>query len=654
MDRMSELVKLLNRYAYQYYTLDEPTVSDQEYDALYDELTALEEITGKKLPDSPTVRVGGQTISSFKSFRHRQKLYSLDKTQTEAGIDDFVKKIEKFLPEKRHRFTVEKKFDGLTLSITYRNGYLETAATRGDGEVGEDVTEQIKTIRTVPLKIPFQGLVEVQGEGLMRLSELEKYNQKEDVPLKNARNGVAGAIRNLDPKVTKKRNLDFIAYNFGYYEDLEVVTQEDVRNLLRDWGFLTDDAFSVADTAEEIKKAIRNIEKNREKLDFLIDGAVVKLDRMRDREEVGFTEKFPRWAIAFKYKAEETSTVLNDVTWQVSRTGKLNPLAVLEPVDLMGVTVKRATLNNMQDIKKKGVKIGDRVFVRRSNDVIPEIMGVAETYAESKEIERPVYCPACGAPVLEENVFLYCSNKENCAPCIVSKLAHYASKPCMDIEGFSDKTAEQLFNDLNVKTAADLYRLTKDRLLTLDGFKEKKADNLIQSIEKSKQTTFARFLYAIGIPNIGKKSAEQLAVKFPNLDKLTAASKEDLLKVADFGGIMADSVLKFFADEANKKLLDELFAVGISFREEEASNGAFSGINAVLTGSLIRYKRSAAAKEIKARGGSVSDTVSAKVNLVIAGEDAGQKLDKAKKLGIKIIGEDEFEKMLSEEVGDAT
>lgn len=651
---MSELVKLLNRYAYQYYTLDEPTVSDREYDALYDELVALEEKTGTRLPDSPTVRVGGQTISAFKSFLHRQKLYSLDKTQTEDGIDDFVKKIEKFLPEKQHRFTVEKKFDGLTLSITYRNGFLETAATRGDGEVGEDVTEQIKTIRTVPLKIPFKGLVEVQGEGLMRLSELKKYNEKEDVPLKNARNGVAGAIRNLDPKVTKKRNLDFIAYNFGYYEDLDVETQEDVRNLLRTWGFLTDDAFSVADTAEDIKKAIRNIEKNREKLDFLIDGAVVKLDRMRDREEVGFTEKFPRWAIAFKYKAEETSTVLNDVTWQVSRTGKLNPLAVLEPVDLMGVTVKRATLNNMQDIKKKGVKIGDRVFVRRSNDVIPEIMGVAETYPESKEIERPVYCPACGAPVLEENVFLYCSNKENCAPCIVSKLAHYATKPCMDIEGFSDKTAEQLFNDLNVKTAADLYRITKEQLLTLDGFKEKKADNLIKSIEKSKKTTFARFLYAIGIPNVGKKSAEQLAVKFPNLQKLTEASKEDLIKVADFGGIMADSVLKFFADEANKKLLDELFAVGISFREEETSNGAFSGINAVLTGSLIRYKRSAAAKEIKARGGSVSDTVSAKVNLVIAGEDAGQKLDKAKKLGIKIIGEDEFEKMLSEEVGDAT
>lgn len=645
MERMRELVDLLNKYAKEYYELDNPTVSDMEYDALYYELVSLENEYGA-LPDSPTHRVGGAPLKEFVPYTHKLRLYSLDKAKGFEELEEYFTKIEKsvgYLPP----MTVEHKYDGLTLSITYNDGKIVSAATRGDGVVGETVTEQVKTIKTVPLTIPYKGEIEIQGEGLMRLSSLKKYNEKASVPLKNARNGVAGAIRNLDPKVTAKRNLDFVAYNVGYVSENIFKTQEDVNCFLRQNGFLTDDSFSVVKSFDEAKNAINRIEENRTKIDFLIDGAVLKINDFSIRDELGFTEKFPRWALAYKYEAEETTTVLKDVVWQVSRTRKLNPLAVLEPVDLMGVTVRHATLNNWLDIQRKGVKINSRVFIRRSNDVIPEITGIAELTPDSVDIKKPLVCPACGAPVKEEGAFLYCTNPEKCAPAIVATLDHFASKGCMDIDGFSEKTAELLYNEFSVKYPYQLYALTVEDLLKLDGFKQKKAQNLIDGINKSKDITLDRLIFALGIPTVGKKAAKQLADKFLSIDKLKSASVEEIVELDDFGQIMAENVFAYFHNEENLSQIEKLFESGVTIRHEEAKEGIFSGKNVVLTGSLSHFKRSQAAQIIHNLGGKTSESVSKSVNLVIVGEDAGSKYDKAVKLGIEIWDENKFLSVIS-------
>ncbi len=644
---MRQMVDLLNRYAREYYELDEPTVSDAEYDKLYYELVDLEKSTGVTLPDSPTHRIGGAPLKEFSQYKHKLQLYSLDKAKDDDELDGYFSRVLKACGT-FPKMTVEHKFDGLTLSITYKGGQLVVAATRGDGVHGEDVTAQVKTIKSVPLTIPYQGEIEIQGEGLMRLSVLQKYNETAATPLKNARNGVAGAIRNLNPKVTASRRLDFVAYNVGY-SDYRFDSQEEVNAFLKKNGFLTDDIFSVVFDENGVKNKLKEIEENRADFDFLIDGAVIKIDDFAIREELGYTEKFPRWALAYKFEAQETTTVLKEVKWQVSRTSKINPLAVLEPVDLMGVTVQRATLNNFSDIQKKGIKLNSRVFIRRSNDVIPEITGVAEHYEHSEEIAKPAVCPSCGAPVKEEGAFLYCTNPNRCAPTIISALDHFASRPCMDIEGFSEKTAEILFNELGVKYPYQLYDLKKEELLKLEGFKDKKADNLLASIEKSKNTTLDRFIFAIGISGIGKKTAKQLADRFETLDNVRRATEDELLNLDDFGQILARNVVEFFADEANAQLVDELLKRGINIKLEEKREGVFSGKTVVLTGSLTRFKRSAAAALIVERGGKVADSVSKNVNLVIVGADAGSKLQKAQKLGIEIWDEAAFAKVLDEE-----
>ena len=644
MERMKELIALLNRYAKEYYELDNPTVSDMEYDALYYELVELEKEYGT-LPDSPTHRIGGAPLKEFIPYKHKLKLYSLDKAKGDEELEAYFIRLEKmlgFIPE----MTVEHKFDGLTLSITYKGGELVTASTRGDGTTGETVTAQVKTIRSVPLTIPYKGEIEIQGEGLMRLSSLRKYNETASVPLKNARNGVAGAIRNLDPKITAKRNLDFVAYNVGYCSENIFNSQTEVHDFLIKNGFLCDDVFSVVKTVDEAKKAINKIEENRQNLDFLIDGAVLKVNKLNLREELGFTEKFPRWALAYKFEAEEVTTLLKDVVWQVSRTRKLNPLAVLEPVELMGVTVKRATLNNFSDIQKKGIKLNSRVFIRRSNDVIPEITGLAELTPESKDINKPEVCPACGAPVKEEGAFLYCTNPEKCAPAIVATLDHFAQKSCMDIDGFSEKTAELLYNEFGIKYPYQLYDLKPEDLMKLDGFKQKKAQNLINGIEKSKEVTLDRFIFALGIPTIGKKTATQLADAFGSIEKLKTATAEELCKLDDFGGVMAENVVKFFSEQENTEQIEKLFERGVKVINTENKEGIFSGKNVVLTGSLSHYTRSVAADLIKKNGGKVSDSVSKSVNLVIAGEAAGSKLEKARKLGTEIWDEAKFVEML--------
>ena len=641
--RMKELVDLLNKYASLYYEQDAPVVSDAEYDALYDELRRLEESEGYSLKNSPTHRVGGAPQKKFEQSKHLLRLYSLDKCQS---IDEFyewcarTEKVVSPLPT----LTAEYKFDGLTLNLLYDNGKLVQATTRGDGVTGEIVTAQVRTISKLPREIEYKGRIEIQGEGILRLSNFNKYNLTAAEPLKNARNGVAGAIRNLNPAVTAERNISFFAYNVGY-SDKTFETQKDIRDFLIEQGFETEGDFALVSTREEIEEYINRAEEMRSGLDYLIDGLVFKVNNLSYRDELGYTEKFPKWAIAYKFKADEMTTVLNDVVWQVSRSAKLNPLAILEPVDIGGVTVKKATLNNYGDILRKNVKIGDRVFIRRSNDVIPEIMGVAETYDHSKQVEKPTVCPACGAPVKEVGAFLYCTG-EHCAPQVISALDHFASKDAMDIEGFSEKTAEQFYNEIGLRTLVDLMNLKAEDMFELEGFGDKKISNLIGSIEKSKKTTADRFLYALGVDGIGKKTAKDLIKRFRTLKNLAEATEDELASVDGIGGILAKNIVDYFSDKGNRKLVADLLDSGIILEEKEEIDGVLKGLKFVLTGSLPTLKRGEATLLIEQNGGEVASSVSKTVDIVLAGEDAGSKLQKAEKLGIKIISEEEFLSMI--------
>lgn len=646
MSRQREITDILNRWAHEYYVLDNPSVSDKEYDALYDELRRLEEESGVVYPDSPTRRVGGEPIKEFARHEHIERLFSLDKCVSEDELRAFLTRVEKAAGQGVEH-TVEYKFDGLTVCLTYENGAFKGAATRGNGVVGEDVTAQVLTIRSFPLTISYQGVLEVRGEAVIRLSVLEKYNQTAAEPLKNARNAAAGAIRNLDPKVTEIRKPDIYFYDVNFRSEGAPLSQVEAHEFLKREGFKVFPHFKVCSSAEEVVAAVAEIERERKNIDVLTDGAVIKVNAASVREDMGATDKFPRWAIAYKFEAEEVTTLLKDVIWQVGRTGKLTPLALLEPVELAGVTVQRATLNNLGDIQRKDVKIGSRVLVRRSNEVIPEILGVTEHTQESRDVVPPTVCPYCGGPLKENGANLFCLNK-NCEPRIAAALAHFASKNAMDIDGFSENTATLLIQKKGVKSYADLYELTAADLADLDGFKDKKIQNLLGAIEKSKTPTLAAFIYAIGVGGIGKVGAKDLAKKFGTLERVQAATREELVEMENVGEITADSILAFFASEENLAELAKLQALGVQIKEDAPvqTEGVFAGEKVVLTGTLSGFKRSEAQKIIESLGGECLGSVTAKTTLVLAGEEAGSKLDKAKKLGIKIIGEEEFLAMI--------
>lgn len=635
---MRELVDTLNKYAYEYYVLDNPSVPDREYDKLYDELQILEGETGVREQDSPTRRVGGEPISAFKKHEHIYRLYSLDKCVTEDELSAFDERVRKVVPDPT--YTVEYKFDGLTMCLTYENGLFVRATTRGNGIVGEDVTAQALTIKSFPLKIDRKDVMEIQGEAIIRLSVLEKYNATADEPLKNARNAAAGAIRNLDPKVTEKRRPEIIFYNVNYAENGGFDSQLEIFDFLKRNGFKTFDFLRVCKNLDEVKAAIDEIEVGRRSIDVLTDGAVVKLNSVKEREILGYTDKFPRWAAAYKFEAEEAETTLRSIRWQVGRTGKLTPLGIVDPVELAGATVRKATLNNYGDILKKRVKIGGRVLIRRSNEVIPEILGALGDDGEA--VEKISVCPYCKTSILEIGANLFCPN-EKCRPRVIAGLANFACKDGMNIDGFSEKTAGALYDEFGIEKFSELYTINREKLISLDGFKDKKADNLLSAIEKSKNVALPNFIFALGIDGVGKKTAKDLAKKLKTLGGIANASVEELASLDDVGEVMSKSIFDYFRSEKNKNEIEKLLCAGVKITEQtEVKSGSFSGEKVVLTGSLTSYTRSEAGKLVEERGGEIQSSVTKTTTLVIAGEAAGSKLDKAKKLGITVIGEEEF------------
>ncbi len=644
MERMKQLVEQLNKYAHEYYVLDNPTVSDKEYDRLYDELVALEKSTGEVLFNSPTKRVGGQPISSFKKHKHIERLYSLDKATEYEQLIAFNKRINK--DNQDCEYTVEYKFDGLTICITYDEGKFVCASTRGNGVEGEDVSAQALTIKSFPLCIDFKGKLEVQGEAIIRLSVLEEYNKTATEILKNARNAVAGAIRNLDPKVTEKRRPEIMFYNVNYIEGKEFKTQVESVEFLKENGFKVHPFLRVCPNIDAVMSAIKEIENSRKNLDILTDGAVLKLNDIKRREELGSTDKFPRWAIAFKFEAEETTTIINDVIWQVGRTGKMTPLGLLEPTELAGATVKKATLNNYGDIQRKGVLIGARVLVRRSNEVIPEILGTTEVFDYCKPVVKPTVCKYCGSEVVEIGANLFCPNKA-CRPRVIAKVVNFACKNGFDIDGFSEMTAGLLFDEFSVQNFSDLFTLDREKLLKLDGFKDAKTDNLLIAIENSKTIDFDKFIYALGIDNVGKKTAKDLSKNFSDINELMLATKEQLTSIADIGEIVADCIVNYFSDNENIDEINKLFNLGVNIKhQKESVQGVFSNEKVVLTGTLQDFKRDEASKIIESLGGEILSSVSKSTTMVLAGENAGSKFDKAKKLGIKIIDEETFKVLI--------
>ena len=656
--RMRELIDKLNEASRRYYDQNESDISDDEWDAMYAELRGLEEKTGERMADSPTRRVGGAMMEGFEQHRHIARLWSMDKAQSEEEILAWAQRCEKQTAEAsglpKNSYCVEYKLDGLTVNLTYDGGRLIQAATRGNGEVGEAILPQAMTIRTIPLTIPFTGRMEVQGEGIMRLSELKKYNETAAEPLKNARNAAAGALRNLDPQVTASRHLDAFFYQIGYIEGKSFETQQDMLDFMKENGLNISPFVRPAQTIEEALEAVHEIERARETLDFLIDGATIKITDMRTREVLGTTDKFPRWSIAFKFPAQETVTKLLKITWEVGRTGKLTPLAHLSPVDICGVTVKRATLNNYDDICRKRVRIGSEVWVRRSNDVIPEIMGVVwdgEGEPPKTDILPPTVCPACGGELVrlrQDGVHLFCLNRTSCRPQAIARMAHFASRQGMDIETFSTRTAGLFYDELGVRSAADLYSLDREKLVALKGFGEKKADKLFAELEKSKDCELDAFLFAIGIPNIGKKTAYDLMAHFGTLEALMGATKQELVDIEDVGEIVASSITEYFADEENRRFVNRLLEAGVhpQIHMQEDAGTLFEGLTFVLTGTLPTLSRAQAQELIRKNGGKATGSVSKKTSIVLAGESAGSKLDKARELGVRIIDEAQFLQMI--------
>lgn len=654
---IEELRELINYHSNLYYTKDEPEISDFEYDKLMSQLKAMEAENPELItPDSPTQRIGGKILDGFQEVTHAVQMQSLNDVFDRKSVIDFGVKTENALGEKVEYIT-ELKIDGLSVSLEYRNGNFFRGSTRGDGNVGEDVTENLKTIRNIPLKlneaIPF---LEVRGEVYMPHKSFEALNKRQEETgqktFKNPRNAAAGSLRQLDSSVVAQRKLDIFVFNIQQIEGKEITTHKEGLKYLSELGFKTIPDTPVHTSIEEAFSEVERIGEKRDTLDFDIDGAVIKVNSLRQREHLGSTAKCPKWAVAYKYPPEIKETKLTDIVIQVGRTGVLTPNAVLESVRLAGTTVSRATLHNIDYIREKDIRIGDSVLVQKAGDIIPEVLSVVKEKrtGDEKVFEMPDRCPVCGAHVYREDgeAAYRCTGSE-CDAQLARNIIHFASRDAMDIEGMGPAMVEKLLENELISSVYDIYTLKAESIAELDKMGEKSASNLISAISKSKENDLSKLIFALGIRHVGSRNAKILAMKFRTLDALMSATQEELSAVDEIGKVIAQSIVNFFSQQQNIELVNNLRSEGLNFEcKEFISEGIFSGKTFVLTGTLPTLTRNDASKIITDNGGKVSSSVSKKTDYVLAGEEAGSKLDKANSLGIAVISEDDLFNMIKD------
>ncbi|WP_195695577.1 NAD-dependent DNA ligase LigA [Priestia megaterium] len=651
--RVQELRDLLNQYGYEYYVLDQPSVPDAEYDKLMNELIEIEESFPElKTADSPTQRIGGQVLDAFEKVQHQTSMLSLGNAFNEEDLRDFDRRVRQAVGDE-FSYVCELKIDGLAVSLRYEDGYLVLGATRGDGTTGENITENLKTIRSIPLRIKEPLSMEVRGEAFMPRKSFEALNEakmeRDEVPFANPRNAAAGSLRQLDPKIAAKRNLDIFVYAMTDTGELEIDSHSESLNLLDELGFKTNKERQTCETIDDVIAYIESWQTQRPELSYDIDGIVVKVDSFDQQVDLGTTAKSPRWAIAYKFPAEEVVTKLVNIELTVGRTGVITPTAILEPVQVAGTTVQRASLHNEDLIREKDIRIGDYVVVKKAGDIIPEVVNVIEEKrtGEEQEFTMPTHCPECESELvrLEGEVALRCINP-SCPAQIREGLIHFVSRNAMNIDGLGEKVISQLFRQQLIKDVADIYTLTKQQLIELERMGEKSADNLIAAIEASKENSLERLLFGLGIRHVGAKAAKTLAQHFETIDKLTKATYDELVAINEIGAKMADAIVAYFTQEEVQELIHELKEYGVNLTYKgpklvsvENVDSVFAGKTVVLTGKLEQLSRNEAKAQIEALGGKVTGSVSKKTDLVVAGEEAGSKLTKANELEIEVWDE---------------
>ncbi|MDK8643505.1 NAD-dependent DNA ligase LigA [Niallia taxi] len=657
--RTKELHNLLNKYNYEYHVLDNPSVPDAEYDALLKELVDLEEtFPALKTSDSPSQRVGGEILDMFQKVQHHSPMLSLGNAFNEADLRDFDRKVRQAIGDS-FSYVCELKIDGLAVSLRYVDGLFELGATRGDGTTGEDITANLRTIRSIPLRLNEQVSIEVRGEAFMPKKSFEALNKAKDEngeePFANPRNAAAGSLRQLDPRIAASRNLDIFLYAIGDPGETGVRSHSQGLDLLDDLGFKTNKERQRCASIEDVLQYVEGWQEKRPHLPYEIDGIVIKVDSLEQQDELGTTAKSPRWAIAYKFPAEEVVTKLLNIELSVGRTGVLTPTALLEPVKVAGTTVKRASLHNEDLIREKDIKIGDSVVVKKAGDIIPEVVNVLVERRTGEEVDflMPTHCPECESELvrIEGEVALRCINPK-CPAQIREGLIHFVSRNAMNIDGLGERVVSQLFQEKLIEDVADLYKLTYEQLISLERMGEKSVTNLLNAINASKSNSLERLLFGLGIRHVGSKAAKTIAMEFGNMDKLANATREDLTAINEIGDKMADSIVAFFEQEEAAELIQELKDSGVNMEytgarpvAAEESDSVFGGKTIVLTGKLEQLSRNEAKEQIELLGGKITGSVSKKTDIVIAGEDAGSKLTKAEQLGIEIWDE---EKLLEE------
>ncbi|QHE59958.1 NAD-dependent DNA ligase LigA [Rossellomorea vietnamensis] len=654
--RINELHERLNQYNYEYHVLDKPSVPDSEYDQLLRELIELEDqFPELKSADSPSQRVGGTILDSFEKVEHRTPMLSLGNAFNEEDLRDFDRRVRQAVGED-FSYVCELKIDGLAVSLRYEDGAFVQGATRGDGSIGEDITSNLKTIRSIPLKISEKMTFEVRGEAFMPKGSFEALNkikeEKGEEPFANPRNAAAGSLRQLDPKIAASRNLDIFLYALADIGDTGIDSHSEGLDTLDKLGFKTNPERKRCATIEEVLEFVGKWTDERPNLSYDIDGIVIKVDSLDQQQELGTTAKSPRWAIAFKFPAEEVVTVLKDIELSVGRTGVVTPTAILEPVRVAGTTVQRASLHNEDLIREKDIKIGDHVVIKKAGDIIPEVVNVLEDKrtGDEQEFLMPTHCPECESELvrLEGEVALRCINPK-CPAQIREGLIHFVSRNAMNIDGLGEKVISQLFREKLIEDVADLYRLERDQLLQLERMGEKSVDNLLEAIQTSKENSLEKLLFGLGIRHVGAKAAKTLAQEFGSMDRLMELGKEELTNVNEIGDKMADAIVAYFENDEVKDLIQELKEAGVNLEYKgpkpvSASDvdSYFAGKTIVLTGKIERLSRNEAKEKIEMLGGKVTGSVSKKTDLVIAGEEAGSKLTKANDLNIEVWDEDKL------------